>query len=148
MNGHEIHGAETKTMKTPGTTAWLVLLLGDIAAFLLFTCIGKQAHHLPVHFAGVLGTAAPFLFTWIGAGGLLGVYRPDAYAGIKRSIIVTLKAWTVAGPLAILIRSILLQTPITLMFATVAYAIMLAFLLGWRVSFAFLHGWLRRYSRT
>ncbi|MFY0544249.1 DUF3054 domain-containing protein [Brevibacillus sp. H7] len=117
-----------------------VLFLGDLAAFLLFTCLGKEAHHLPVSLTGVFATAAPFWLTWVAVGTLLGVYRPQAYVSIGRAARSTVFAWSMAAPLAVWIRSILLDTPVTLLFTSVAYGIMLLFLLAWRVPFAMFAG--------
>lgn len=118
----------------------IVLFTGDLVAFLLFTIAGKQAHQLDVTITGVFTTAAPFWLAWVAVGTWLGVYRPRAYTGVGRAAWSTIMAWSVAGPLGVLIRSILLDTPITLLFTAVAYGFMLIFLLVWRVSFAYFAG--------
>jgi biotin transporter BioY len=121
-----------------------VLIVGDLAAFLLFTYYGKRAHGLPADAAGILATAAPFLLGWLAAALLLGVYRPHRYERPGKLILITVAAWTVAAPIGLIIRALWLGTPITLMFAVVAYGLMLMFLLGWRIPFGFVHTLIRR----
>ncbi|MGQ7277054.1 DUF3054 domain-containing protein [Brevibacillus thermoruber] len=131
-------------MKRIHASAGYVLFTGDLAAFLLFTYYGKRAHGLPADAPGILETAAPFLLGWLAAALLLRLYSPNAYERPGRLILITVAAWTVAAPLGLIIRALWLGTPITLMFAAVAYGIMLVFLLGWRIPFGIVHALIRR----
>jgi hypothetical protein len=128
--------------------AGYLLLAGDLVAFLLFAYYGKLAHHLPVTILGLLETLVPFMIGWAVAVFLFGSYRLRAYETWWRLLLSTLMTWTVAAPIGLVIRSLLTDTPITLLFASVAYFITLAFLLGWRIPFAIVYALRSRSSRA
>ncbi|MGG1661210.1 DUF3054 domain-containing protein [Brevibacillus sp. NRS-1366] len=128
--------------------AGCILLVGDLVAFLLFAYYGKLAHHLPVTFVGLLETLAPFLLGWIIAIFLFRSYSVRAYETAGRLLVSTLLTWTVAAPIGLVLRSWWTGVPITLVFASVAYFITLAFLLGWRVPYAIVFAIKKRGSRT
>ncbi|QQE76319.1 DUF3054 domain-containing protein [Brevibacillus composti] len=124
--------------------AGIVLLAGDLAAFILFTYYGKIAHGLPTHWAGILETMAPFLLGWISAGLLLQPYRRETLERAARQLGNVLVMWTLAAPIGILIRYLWQGQPPTWLFIAVAYFVMLAFLLAWRIPFAAAYAWRRR----
>ncbi|MED1918982.1 DUF3054 domain-containing protein [Bacillus thuringiensis] len=120
-------------LSTPG----YLLLLGDLIAFVLFVYYGKIIHNYPVTVMGIIETLAPFLVGWIIAILLFKSYGQRTYESAGRQLLSSLITWTVAAPIGLLIRSWWTGVPITLIFAGVTYFITLAFLLGWRVPFAF-----------
>ncbi|MFF2528430.1 DUF3054 domain-containing protein [Brevibacillus sp. DP1.3A] len=120
-------------LSTPG----YLLLLGDLIAFVLFVYYGKIIHNYPVTVMGIIETLAPFLVGWIIAILLFKSYGQRTYESAGRQLLSSLITWTVAAPMGLLIRSWWTGVPITLIFAGVTYFITLAFLLGWRVPFAF-----------
>lgn len=128
--------------------AGYILLVGDLVAFLLFAYYGKLAHHLPVTFVGLLETLAPFLIGWITAMLLFRSYSARAYDTAGRLLLSTLLTWTVAAPIGLILRSWWTGVPITLVFASVAYFITLAFILGWRIPYAIVYAIKKRSRRT
>lgn len=128
--------------------AGYVLLVGDLVAFLLFAYYGKLAHHLSVTFVGLLETLAPFLIGWIIAMLLFRSYSVRAYDTAGRLLLSTLLTWTVAAPIGLILRSWWTGVPITLVFASVAYFITLAFILGWRIPYAIVYAIKKRSRRT
>jgi len=128
--------------------AGYILLVGDLVAFLLFAYYGKLAHHLPVTFVGLLETLAPFLLGWIIAIIRFRSYSVRAYETAGRLLLSTLLTWTVAASIGLMLRSWWTGVQITLVFASVAYFITLAFILGWRIPFAIIFAIKKRSSRT
>lgn len=122
-----------------------VLFAGDLVAFVLFDYLGKLEHHLPVTFWGLVEMIAPFFIGWLVAAGLFKSYGQRAYSTPWRLLVSTLLTWTIAAPIGLVIRAWWLDTPITMIFAVVAYVITLAFLLGWRIPYAIGYAiWKRR----
>ncbi|MEJ8548602.1 DUF3054 domain-containing protein [Brevibacillus borstelensis] len=135
-------------MKRIHAPAGYVLLAGDLAAFLLFTYYGKLAHGLPATASGIMETLAPFLLAWIVVALLLHPYRHQSWEKAGRQLLNTLLMWTLAAPIGLVIRSLWLGTPLTWLFAAVAYFIMLAFLLAWRIPFAVVCALIQRRSQS
>ncbi|MCC0563771.1 DUF3054 domain-containing protein [Brevibacillus borstelensis] len=135
-------------MKRIHAPAGYVLLAGDLAAFLLFTYYGKLAHGLPATASGIMETLAPFLLAWILVALFFHPYRRRSLEKAGTQLLNVLLMWTIAAPIGLVIRTLWLGTPLTWLFAAVAYFIMLAFLLGWRIPFAIVYALIRRPSRT
>ena len=121
--------------------AWRIAALagGDALMFLLFSAIGRSTHGEAAGLDALLqvaGTAAPFLAGWLLAAPLLGAYRPAVISRVGPMLARTALAWLVAGPLGLVIRSLLLQRGISVTFALVTLATVLVMLIVWRVLFA------------
>jgi hypothetical protein len=137
-------------MKTASRFAPLILLAGDLIALTAFVAVGQRDHNLvnaanPV--LGVLATAAEFGAPWAAAGWLLGAFRVGDREGRPDIALLarSLNAWLVAAPIGILIRSYALGRaviPTVFLVATLGFGGL--FVLGWRVAFALVWGWVGR----
>ncbi|MGE5264690.1 MAG: DUF3054 domain-containing protein [Acidobacteriota bacterium] len=127
------------------------LAAGDCIALLLFVFIGQRDHEMidPVHpLLGLMLTGSEFILPWIIAGYLLRAFRLEwAWSGghLYEFLTRTLNAWLVAGPIALLLRALVLgRAVIPTVFIVVAlglgglciFAWRLAFLLIWRIFIA------------
>ncbi|USG68121.1 DUF3054 domain-containing protein [Brevibacillus ruminantium] len=126
--------------------AGYVLLAGDLVAFWLFTYYGKLAHGLSTNLSGMLETLGPFLFAWILVALFLHPYQRQSWERAGKQLWFALLMWTIAAPIGLLLRFLWTGVPPTWLFTAVAYFIMLAFLLGWRIPFAIAYAWIRRRS--
>ncbi len=125
----------------------LILAGGDLAIFVIFAVVGRETHATgdPNLIVNTLPTLIPFVLMWLIVAPPFGVYRPTVYRVIPLTIIRTLAAWIVSGPVAILIRAQLLQrTAIPLPFVAVTMGLNGVLLIGWHV---FVAWWLRRTGR-
>ncbi len=130
----------------------MVLIGGDLLAFILFAIIGRRSHSEAAGLLAwfeVLKTAAPFMAGWFLVAPWLGAFRARDYqAGAATSVAGVAKrtalAWLVAAPLALLLRAILLQRGIPFSFALITFSTNLTFLVAWRSLFAWL--WRKRGS--
>lgn len=120
-------------MKTNLTRQTLALIVGDLAALLLFVFIGQRDHSVvdtqPV--LRLLSTAAYFAVPYVVAGWLLGAFQPS-----RTTVFFTraANAWLVAAPLGVLARSFLNGSGVILSpFLLVALGLGLAFLCVWRL---------------
>jgi hypothetical protein len=128
-------------------TAWLraagprppLLLAGDLLVLLAFTVAGRRTHAEAAGLeaiGAVLGTAAPFALAWLAATLALGAARADAPATPAALAQRTFATWTVAFPLAMLLRALALGRLSPGSFYLVAGLLPLALLLAWRLGFA------------
>lgn len=120
-------------MNTNLTRRSIALMVGDLAALMVFVFIGQRDHSVvdaqPV--LRLLSTAAYFAVPYLVAGWLLGAFHPsNTIAYFTR----TTNAWLIAAPLGVLARSFLNGSGVILSpFLIVALGLGLAFLLVWRV---------------
>lgn len=122
-----------------------LLVVGDLAALLLFAVIGRRSHaeETGIEAAGaVLGTAAPFLVGWVVG---LVVWRAAAgdsgdtsELGVRGLLVAAARNWVVAFPVAILVRAIGLGRFSPWTFYVVAFLAGFALVALWRVCFGFL----------
>lgn len=83
---------------------WL-LYLGDVAAILLFSAVGRSSHGLAAGadaFLATFNTAAPFIIGWLLVAPWLGAYRPQAvvdYRAALRTVALAIVPAVVAGAL-------------------------------------------------
>lgn len=122
-------------------TPW-ALAAGDCIALLLFVFIGQRDHEMidPVHpLIGLLLTGAEFILPWIVAGYLLSAFRMEwAWSGGRpyEFLTHTLNTWLVAGPLALLLRALVLgRAVIPTVFIVVALGLGGLFIFAWRLAF-------------
>ena len=125
----------------------LILMAGDLAIFVMFALVGRETHASsdPNLVVNALPTLLPFVLIWLLVSIPMGVYRPNVYRFVPLTIIRTLAAWIVAGPIALYARALLLaRTAIPVPFIIVTMGLNGVMLLAWH---SFLAWWLRRAGR-
>ncbi len=125
----------------------LILMAGDLAIFVMFALVGRETHASsdPNLVVNALPTLLPFVLIWLLVSIPMGVYRPNVYRFVPLTIIRTLAAWIVAGPIALYARALLLaRTAIPVPFIVVTMGLNGVMLLAWH---SFLAWWLRRTGR-
>jgi hypothetical protein len=134
-------------MTTRNRSNTLILIVGDLGIFLAFVLVGRETHAAgdPNFIINVLPTLLPFVLIWFLVAIPMGVLRPNVYRVVPRTIVRTLAAWIIAGPIAIYVRALLLsRTAIPWQFVVVTMGLNAVLLLTWHMFFAW---WLRRSSR-
>lgn len=117
-----------------------ILLAGDLVALAVFVYTGQTEHgtldpNSPL--GSVLYETGMFALPWVIAAWLLGAFRTDPRESIADFMANSLNAWLVAGPLAILLRALVMQREnIPTAFLAVAMILAGAFVLGWRAVFS------------
>jgi hypothetical protein len=117
---------------------------GDLAVFVMFALVGRETHASsdPNLIVNALPTLMPFVLIWLLVSVPMGVYRPNVYRVTPLTIIRTLAAWIVAGPIALYVRALLLaRTAIPVPFIIVTMGLNGVLLIAWHVFFAW---WLKR----
>jgi hypothetical protein len=125
----------------------IILMLGDLAVFVMFALVGRETHASsdPNLIVNALPTLMPFVLIWLLVSVPMGVYRPHVYRLTPLSIIRTLAAWIVTGPIALYARALLLaRTAIPVPFIIVTLGLNGVLLIAWHVFFAW---WLKRAGR-
>lgn len=114
-----------------------ILLAGDLVALTIFSLLGRGSHGMTLGLADIARTGVPFITAWLAVNLLTGGFRsrpqppsPGAAA------LQVLQRYAVAGPLALVGRSLWLDRPIVPSFAAVALSTSLLMLAGWRVLYA------------
>lgn len=112
---------------------------GDVLVFLIFAFGGRETHEPDS--ASLIGDLIrimiPFVVTWFVVAIPIGVLRPDVLHQPRRASAQTLIAWLIAGPLAILLRSLLLGSGVILVpFFIVTMGLNAALLLVWHGTYA------------
>jgi hypothetical protein len=117
----------------------VALAFGDLVVLLLFAALGRSSHDQPpgaIPFAGVIGTAAPFIVGWFSVGAVLGAFRKSAVSSVRSAFLRTEGTWLVAGPVGLLLRALFLQRGIPLSFAAVVMSVNFVLLGVWRTLYA------------
>ena len=115
-----------------------VLLVGDLAALLLFALIGRRSHGAAVGFAATvetLRTAAPFLAGWLLVAPWVGAYRLALFAHPPTLLRTTLLGWAGALLVGAIFRAAMIGRFSPLSFYLVTFFVALLLLLGWRATF-------------
>lgn len=55
----------------------VILVVGDLLAFLFFGALGRASHELELSLATAIGAAYPFALGWLVMGLILGTFRPE-----------------------------------------------------------------------
>ena len=113
----------------------------------MFALVGRETHASsdPNLIVNALPTLMPFVLIWLLVSVPMGVYRPKVYRFVPLTIIRTLAAWIVAGPIALYARALLLARPsIPVPFIVVTMGLNGVLLLAWHIFFAW---WLKRVDR-
>ncbi len=121
-----------------GTTVGktIVLLLGDVLIFLLFSYIGKISHSIPVTVLGLLETAAPFLLAWLLLAWPMKGYQPEAYQSVAAAAKKTLLVWLIAGFAGLALRAAYVGHIPDWTFVAITMLTVAILLLLWRLAFA------------
>jgi hypothetical protein len=118
----------------------LILFIGDLLALFIFVFIGQSDHATLDALHPILGAlilTADFALPWLIAGLFLGAFQTDPQDVRPIPFFArTLNAWLVAGPIAILLRALILGLAIIpTPFYVVAMTLGGLFVFAWRVLF-------------
>lgn len=110
----------------------IILAIGDAAIFVFFAVQGRATHEISLGSnpaLTVLTVAAP----WFIVACAFGAFRPDVIRRAGDMLLRTVAAWSCAGCIGLVVRSLILQRPMLPMFALAVLGINGALLLGWRL---------------
>jgi len=119
--------------------AWrgTVLIIGDLIVLTLFSMLGRGSHGLTLGVVDIARTGLPFAAAWLVVNLVSGGFRsrpePPSPGATALQVIAR---YAVAGPLALVGRSLWLDRPIPASFAAVALSTSLTLLVAWRVLLA------------
>lgn len=118
----------------------IVLVIGDIMCFLIFTIIGVRTHGEATGLASIPHTiliTIPFLVAWFLVSPFVGAFRRDLIAAPRLMATRTAIAWIVSWPIALILRGIFIDHGIPgYAFSLIALVFNLAVLEIWRWPFA------------
>ena len=120
-----------------------VVLLGDVAVFLVFVILGTTEHGT-IQSRALLRTALPFAIVWCVISPWLGAYRASTLYNLRTTAWRIPLIWLLCGLVALLARALLTDRPLTPAFALVAIAVQGALLVGWRGVFMMVTSWFSR----
>ena len=125
-------------LQESGQRRLAILLAGDIILLAVVTAVGF-ARHDTLGSAGMrmFSTFIPLLAGWFMIAPLLGVYDLERAADL-RQLWRPFWAMVLAGPMAALLRGLLLNSPILPVFVVVLGGISALSILGWRLIYALL----------
>lgn len=119
-----------------GKTA--LLAGGDLVVFLVFASIGRLSHGEGLSIISAMETAFPFHAGWFLTAPFLDAYGKSARNGsIGSAIRVATKAWIVAVPLGIAVRSLLKGYMPETSFIIVSMVATGVLMVGWRSALAY-----------
>ncbi len=118
----------------------LVLIVGDMLAFLLFGALGRESHGLEVSLRAAFGAAYPFALAWLVVGLFFGTLRPERAARPGEAVKWAWITWLAAWPVGHFLRSMILQRPVLVSFALVTLGINMLILGLWRAAYSWLIG--------
>lgn len=108
------------------------LLIGDIAALLVFSLSGQRSHNMAITLGGVLETALPFIIGWIIISILFGLYRKHNYSTFGTMFKRFLLVWVLAIPLGWFLRGLLFGKGYPWVFLIVSLISTFVIFLIWR----------------
>lgn len=117
----------------------VLLYVGDILMFILFTLMGRESHSMATGADAVwetLKTAMPFILGWLVIAPWLGAYGPRAWRSTRSAATTTLIAFIPSIIFGILLRALFLERFSPLVFYAVTVAVLLPILLIWRLLYA------------
>ncbi len=121
----------------------VILVIGDIAAFLIFAAVGRRSHGEGNALLQVIGTAAPFALSWLVISPWFGVFRRRLTSTPAKMAGRTALAWLISWPIAILVRSIFEGAIPQWTFWLIALISNMLFLQIWRDVFSFIENRIR-----
>jgi hypothetical protein len=124
----------------PYTWAVIMLVIGDLLCFLIFSALGRNTHRESSGFTAILQifqTALPFAAGWFLVAPFVGAFRHKILAHPRAMVMRTALAWLLAWPVAMLLRGIFVDHSVPpLSFAIVVLLFNMLLLLIWRWPFA------------
>ena len=124
----------------PYAQAVIMLVIGDLICFLIFSALGRNQHRESSGFTAILQiilTALPFVAGWFLVSPFVGVFRHTVLVKPGAMVMRTALAWLLAWPVAMLLRGIFVDHGIPpLSFAIVVLLFNMLLLLIWRWLFA------------
>lgn len=117
----------------------VVLLAGDLLMLAAFVVLGRSAHGGDGERAAALavaGTMAPFGLAWLVATVPILLRQPVALAATWPLVRQTILTWSVAYPIAVVLRALAIGRTSPLSFYVVSLLLPLALLVAWRLAFA------------
>jgi DUF3054 family protein len=124
----------------PYNQAVIMLVIGDLLCFLIFTALGRNTHGEASGFAAIpqiILTALPFAAGWFLVSPFVGAFRRKILAEPRAMVMRTALAWLLSWPVAMLLRGIFVDHGIPpLDFAIVVLLFNMVLLLVWRWPFA------------
>ncbi len=115
---------------------FVVLALGDMAAFLLFALLGVAGHEEGVTLPTVLKAAAPFAIAWLVLAPVFGAFRRGTVRSPPQALWRVPLIWLPIDGAALLLRGWWLDRPIVASFAVVTLVVAGLMLTSWRVGYA------------
>lgn len=126
-------------MQLPRTHLAL-LVGGDLLVILSFVWIGRSSHNLSIaDIAAGLLTASPFILSWFFITPWFGLFSAEVSRSWRKLVPRLLLAWAIAGPAALVLRSLFLGRPIFSgiipAFAVVSLSYIGFWMLVWRLGY-------------
>ena len=123
-----------------------VLIGGDVLILLLFTWVGRSSHAMSgTDIVAGLTTAAPFLISWFALAPWFGLFQAGVSQTWPKFVPRILLLWLIGGPLAGLLRALILGRPIPAgiipTFVLITMVVASLFMLVWRLGYSW---WARR----
>lgn len=116
--------------------ATTILLVGDLFGIMLFSYFGRIDHGMQASVAGIMSTARPFVIAWLLVGVIRRMFAEAAYANPLLAARNAVMTWVFAGPVAIVLRMIILERPFVWSFLVVATLANMLVSSVWRAGFA------------
>jgi hypothetical protein len=113
----------------------LVLIAGDIAAFVAFGVIGLISHEKSFDVEPVVRSIVPFVVAWLLIAPFFGAFSEEAVAGRKRLAEIAL-VWLPVGVIALCARALVFDRELFNAFFVIALVGNGLFLLGWRAAYS------------
>lgn len=114
-----------------------LLYVGDTLAIFLFAVIGRQSHDMAATTTdGLVASfmvAAPFIAGWLIVAPWFRAFHPPAWASPRSAVLTVLKAFLPAYIAGVALRTLFLGRFSPPVFYLVTAAVILAFLLAWRL---------------
>lgn len=134
--------------KTISLGAALCLFLGDLALLFLFTLAGRGEHAMEFSLLATLITTIPFMLGWIIAAIFLGMapYQGYAVSNLRNAVKWAVITSAAAVPIGLILRSWMYQKELFNIFFVLAFALIMVFMVIWRVIFTLLRNNMSRQS--
>lgn len=127
----------------PSLARIIMLVVGDVIIFLIFSAIGRRSHNEAAGFDAlwqIALTAAPFALGWFLVSPFVGAFRRGLEMQPRKMITRTTLAWTAAWPIGLLIRGLTEQRVPPLSFALITLITNMILLVLWRGLLSFILG--------
>lgn len=114
-----------------------ILVIVDLVIILLFSAVGRLSHHMVLDPSLLLNTTLPFAAAWLIVGALTGIFKPASVESTGRAFKSTLLTLVIAGPLGVLLRSLLIGRMPFYTFWFIGPLNLAMFMLPWRLVYAY-----------